>query len=149
MLHNYLAEPVRVGERLFQLYDCIYFQVASIGIYVQTYFLFRLYAITHRIYLVIPIAIILFFAYIGSIMAVSVIISINSTPAPRYFHCRPIYYLPFRSVLIKSHQSQTKTYYSAKAETRNIGVWCRSLGFCRLRDSHYSAFFFRLLRLDT
>ncbi|OCB85766.1 hypothetical protein A7U60_g7117 [Sanghuangporus baumii] len=42
---------------------------ASIGLYVQTYFLFRLYAITQHFFFVVPIAIVLVFAYIGSIMA--------------------------------------------------------------------------------
>lgn len=45
-------------------------QVASIGIYVQTYFLFRLYAITHRLFFVIPISVVLFFAYLSMILGV-------------------------------------------------------------------------------
>ncbi|EJD00207.1 uncharacterized protein FOMMEDRAFT_148484 [Fomitiporia mediterranea MF3/22] len=44
--------------------------VATIGIYVQSYFCYRLHAITQKMYLVILIAVILLFAYVASILTV-------------------------------------------------------------------------------
>ncbi|KAI5116714.1 hypothetical protein M0805_003226 [Coniferiporia weirii] len=43
--------------------------VASIGAYVQSYFCFRLYAISRRVWVIIPVATILTFAYSASVVA--------------------------------------------------------------------------------
>lgn len=51
-------------------------QVASIGLYVQMFFLNRLYAISERrLWIVVPIAVLLAFAYCAICVAVSVAVS--------------------------------------------------------------------------